>query len=121
MMKLIFTTIFPWLLCFIGVDLNQDVIVETRKTTKGQPEWVREIMDRKPTMTKITRCIYDNEVVWKVNACVTCNDMITYVYDRDKNVICEYGGVLRENTCKDNDIVLEDCRIIYKPKFKMSF
>ncbi len=114
-MKILITIIFPFLLGL--VDMDFDRLEPLLDKEDGHPEWVQEIMDRKPTMTKIIRCVHDDEFVWKVNSCVTCNDMITYVYDKDKNVVCEFGGVLRENTCKDNEIILESCKVIYKPSF----
>ena len=89
---------------------------ETETLEHSEPEWVMEIMDKRPKFTKITRCVYDDVYVWKVNSCVTCNDMITKIYDADKNLVCQYGGVLRQNTCNEQDIYLEDCRVIYRPK-----
>lgn len=86
----------------------------------NEPEWVMDIMDKKPKFTKITRCLYGDEYVWKVNSCVTCNDMITKVYDQDKNLVCQYGGVLRQNTCSDKEISLEECRIIYRPSTRVT-
>lgn len=90
---------------------------------KENPQWVKDIMDKEPKFTKISKCLNGDEWVWKVNACVTCNDMITKIYDSERNLVCQYGGVLRKNTCNENDIVLEDCRIIYNPtgKLRISF
>lgn len=109
-MKTFLTLIIPLLLC------SATWIEPVTPTEHGEPEWVMEIMDKKPKFTKITRCVYGDEYVWKVNSCVTCNDMITKIYDANKNLVCQYGGVLRQNTCNEQDIFLEECRIIYKPK-----
>lgn len=79
-----------------------------------QPSWVTEIMEKEPKFTKITRCVHNDKYVWKVNSCVTCNDMVTRVYDKDENVICQYGGILRKNTCTEKGMDLEDCKVIYK-------
>ncbi len=84
-----------------------------------QPDWLQEMIDGDSKTLKITECTWDKQTVWKVNPCTICNDMITKVYDEKKNIICEYGGVLRKNTCQDNDIFFEDCKVIYKPKMKL--
>ncbi len=112
-MKLLITILFPFIL---GLGNLQEA-----NSTKSQdyPDWVQEIIDKKPTMVQIVECFWEDEKVWKINSCVTCSDMITYVYDKDKNVICEYGGVLRENTCKEDEVLLSACKVIYKSKFKL--
>ncbi len=84
------------------------------------PDWVKEMMDRKPKLTQITKCSYNDDYVWKVNTCVSCHDMITKVYDRNKNVVCQYGGVLRQNTCVEEGIDFDDCHVIYQPKLKIT-
>ncbi len=106
-MNILYTIFFPLLVC-LGTDKMENEHIH--------PDWVHEIMDKEPQFTQITECVYGGTLVWKVNSCVTCNDMITKVYDEQKNLVCQYGGVLRQNTCSEQDIILEDCRVIYKPK-----
>lgn len=109
-MKILITLFFP--LFF----LNGDIAEPSESHKDYNPDWVMEIMDKHPKFTRITKCVYKDIWVWKVNSCVTCNDMITKVYDADKNLICLYGGILRKDTCKDLDVGLEDCQVIYRPK-----
>ncbi len=91
-------------------------------TEHPEPDWVEEIMDKRPRMTKITKCSLGDDYVWKLNSCVTCADMMVQVYDRDKNLLCQYGGVLKLNTCEEKDLdVFEECEVIYKPKVRMGF
>jgi hypothetical protein len=107
-MRILITLFIPLLMMSAGYADEQQNFDER------QPDWVTEIMEKEPKFTKITRCVYNDEYVWKVNSCVTCNDMITKVYDKDKNVVCQYGGILRKNTCTEKDMNLQDCEVIYK-------
>lgn len=107
-MKILITLFIPLLMMSAGS------IGEKKKIEGEQPDWVKEMIEKEPKFTKITRCTYNEEYVWKVNSCVTCNDMITKVYDRDRNVVCQYGGILRKNTCREKGMNLQDCEVIYK-------
>lgn len=109
-MKILITLFFPFFF------INGIISDKSESNNNHNPDWVMEIMDKNPKFTKISKCVYEDIWVWKVNSCVTCNDMITKVYDADKNLICLYGGILRKNTCKDLDSKLEDCQVIYRPK-----
>lgn len=109
-MKILITLFLP--LFFLQGNFSE----KSENYENHDPDWVMEIVGRSPKFTKITKCVYEDTWVWKVNSCVTCNDMITKVYDADRNLVCLYGGVLRKDTCKDLDVKLEDCQVIYRPK-----
>jgi hypothetical protein len=80
------------------------------------PDWVKEIINKKPKFTKVTHCMADGMEVWKVNSCVTCHDKITKVYDRKHQLVCQYGGIMQQNTCIDEEITFQDCEVIYRPR-----
>ncbi len=91
---------------------------ETDPMEKDYPEWVVEMMDKKSKIMQITACESEGHRYWKVNACVSCYDMMIKVYDDDQNQVCSYGGVLRTNSCKDNQIYFNNCEVVYKPDRK---
>lgn len=91
----------------------------TQSTSQPQPDWVLEIMEKAPRFTTITQCEWEGRRLWKLNACTHCHDMITQVYDAEKNLICQYGGIGKNNTCLDKGIHWEECGVIYGKPYLM--
>lgn len=55
---------------------------------------------------------YKGERVFEVNACVSCADYISTVYDCEGKIVCEFGGIAGVNTCPDYDFGAPD-RLLY--------
>lgn len=62
---------------------------------------------------KIEQYTYKEKEAYMVHTCYQCPDAITYVYDKEKNVICEFGGFVGKNTCPDFEEKATDKKILY--------
>lgn len=70
------------------------------------PEWldkkIEEFISNNPdTKGRIEKFLYDEQTVYMVNFCVACPDNLVYVYNKNEEVICEFGGLAGFNTCPD--------------------
>lgn len=68
--------------------------------------WLSEIrnmfdQDMGPMRQKITQYKYYGKDVFMIESCYQCPDAISIVYDCEKNVVCEFGGIDGRNTCPD--------------------
>ena len=81
----------------------------SRCNTKGPLNdipWLKELKeqfdkDTGPYRQIITQYTYQGETVFLVDACHLCSDALQVVYDCEKNVLCEFGGIEGKNTCPD--------------------
>jgi len=81
--------------------------------------WLKEIRDRfdmdmGPQRQMIIKYRYNEEDVFLIDDCYQCADNIITVYDCEKNIVCEFGGIDGRNTCPDfeqnttNKVILYD-------------
>lgn len=67
--------------------------------------WLKELIAgfEKDNMHKqlIEQYTYNGKEVFMIHDCYQCPDALTYVYDKEKNVLCEFGGFVGKNTCLD--------------------
>jgi len=79
--------------------------------------WLKEMIVgfEKDTYHKqiIEQYTYKEKEVYMVHTCYQCPDAITYVYDKEKNVICESGGFVGKDTCSDFEEKATDKKILY--------
>lgn len=80
--------------------------------------WLNEMVnipqDRKIGRMEVYKCIYDSIEGFIVDQCVDCPDFITYFYDCDGNIICEFGGYDGRITCPDFSKKVTSQVLIYK-------
>ncbi len=62
---------------------------------------------------KIEQYTYKDKEVYMVYNCYQCPDALTYVYDKDKNVVCEFGGFTGKNTCPDFEKKATQKKLLY--------
>ena len=80
--------------------------------------WLNEIrsrfdMDMGPQRQRITQYKYDGKYVFKIEDCYQCADALTYVYNCEGEIICEFGGLDGVNTCPDFEQNATDEKILY--------
>ncbi|PQJ80026.1 DUF6970 domain-containing protein [Polaribacter porphyrae] len=97
--SVIFLTSCPANTAFIESDCNVEVPIEDLA-------WLKEIKTSFEQSTsvskkKIIQYDYKNETVFLINSCDDCSDNLVTVYNCDKEVICEFGGIAGLNTCSD--------------------
>lgn len=104
-MKIRFIYILGILLLFCSCDKD-----EQENTCGENPleniSWLKELVDNENNTDdtsglEIIQYTYKNNTVFSVNDCINCADAITVVYDCEKNVLCEFGGIAGVNTCSD--------------------
>ena len=101
------------------VDSNETII--TSCTTEHPFEgilWLKEIRDgfamqANPLPKRITQYSYKNECVFLIDGCVGCDDNLSYVYNENQDLICEFGGVAGINTCPSFEIIATEKLILY--------
>jgi len=69
-------------------------------------EWLKDIKEQFEMIDddipkRIVQYEYNDQCVFSIDACLNCPDALTYVYDENKNIICEFGGIDGRNTCPD--------------------
>ena len=76
----------------------------SKKASDGLPLWVRELrssFEKDNAHAMIVEYSYKGKTVYLVSSCYQCPDAIDAVYDKDKNKLCEFGGIDGRNTCPD--------------------
>lgn len=68
--------------------------------------WLNDIkevfeMDAGLQRQRITQYKYHGNDVFLIEECYQCADALQIVYDCEKNIICEFGGIDGRNTCPD--------------------
>jgi len=56
---------------------------------------------------------YNEKDAFLVNDCYQCSDGLIRVYDIDKNIICEFGGIIGKNTCPNFEQKAKKVTYIY--------
>jgi len=80
-------------------------------------EWLKNIVSEIQSQNNkatIYQCVYNNSHGFIVDLCVQCPDAMTYLYDCNGNVICEFGGYLGANSCPDFDENISDKVLIFE-------
>jgi hypothetical protein len=62
---------------------------------------------------KIEQYSFNNQSVFLINSCVNCADALITVYDKDKNTICQSGGIAGLNTCNDFNKNAKLIKVLY--------
>lgn len=70
------------------------------------PVWLNEkievfITNNPDGKGRVEEFLYREQTVYLVNFCVACPDFLVYVYNKEEEVICEFGGIAGTNTCPD--------------------
>ena len=74
--------------------------------------WLKELIKKENDSTyndsinsnglEIIQYYYKDQTVFYIRDCIkNCNDALDIVYDCEKNVLCEFGGIAGVNTCPD--------------------
>ena len=65
--------------------------------------WLKEIVHQVQSNqfgpAEIYYCIYDNNEGFLVDQCVQCPDAMTYFYDCEGNILCQFGGYMGLSSC----------------------
>ena len=80
-------------------------------------DWLSEMIrdfKRSDQKASIYYYEYKGQPVFAVDSCVGCADAMTTVYNCDKGVVCQFGGIAGMNTCPDWEDEASDERLIYK-------
>lgn len=77
-----------------------------QKDPTNSIDWLREIVvqfdeNMSDNSARITQYEYKSQCVFVIEDCFQCPDALTYVYDENKNLICEFGGIDGRNSCPD--------------------
>lgn len=94
------------------------------KTTKDKSlesvnsiSWINQLKSdfKKDTLQKhqIIHYQYNNNDVFYVEKCYQCPDAMSYVYDINKKKLCEFGGIIGVNSCKDFNEKAKKIQILY--------
>lgn len=75
--------------------------------------WLKNIIAEATNPITIHKCSYKNKEGFLVNFCVNCSDGLVVFFDRDSNVIYEFGGIDGRNTCPDFEIEVMNKELIY--------
>ncbi len=80
--------------------------------------WLSEIrdmfdQDMGPQRQRIIQYKYYGEDVFLIESCYRCPDALSYIYDCQGNVVCEFGGIDGRNTCPDFDQNSAEEKILY--------
>lgn len=70
------------------------------------PGWLKDKIEEFITNNtdgkgSVEEFLYREQTVYLVNFCMGCPDFLVYVYNKEKDVICEFGGIAGTNTCPD--------------------
>ncbi len=80
--------------------------------------WIKELIAdfEKNKMHKqlIEQYTYNGKKVFMIHDCYQCPDALTYVYDKEKKVLCEFGGFIGKNTCPDFEEKATNKKILYQ-------
>ena len=70
-------------------------------------DWIKGLIEEQ-NLTDCSDCSleiiqysYNDATVFSVDNCVGCSDALINVYDCQKNLVCEFGGIAGLNTCPD--------------------
>ena len=68
--------------------------------------WLKELkegveMSASPAKAIFIQYTYNDKTVFSIDTCADCTDNLIKVYNCDKEVICEFGGIEGLNTCPD--------------------
>ena len=80
--------------------------------------WLKEIkdsfdLDMGPQRQQIIQYRYAGKDVFWVDNCFQCPDALVIVYDCEKNIVCEFGGIDGRNTCPDFEQNAKNKKILY--------
>ncbi|MCH7770781.1 MAG: hypothetical protein IIA49_07155 [Bacteroidetes bacterium] len=56
---------------------------------------------------------YNGNDVLLIDNCYQCADALSVVYDCEKNIVCEFGGIDGRNTCPDFYQIATNEEILY--------
>ena len=81
---------------------------KSKNSTQGKEQkilWIEELkIQFKEAVNQEQQIIlykYKNQYVYLVDACYQCPDAMSFVYDKEKNKLCEFGGIIGVNSCPD--------------------
>ena len=114
-MKLIYSSIIAVL--FVGC--SEDFIATYCPSEGEGNDWLSEMIKdfkRSDQAAEVYYYEYNGESVFSVNSCVGCADAMTVVYNCQKEVICQFGGIAGLNTCPDFDDQAKEKTRLYPKK-----
>jgi len=116
-MKFLNILIFS-LLAILYTSCGDDKVCDTDNPLE-ELSWLKDIRDQfdsdgtSPPQT-ITQYTYNGASVFLVDACASgCADALTYVYNCEGMIICEFGGIDGRNTCPDFQSESKDAQVLY--------
>ena len=80
--------------------------------------WLKEIRDGFDSdmgsqRQMIIQYWYNGNDVLLIDNCYQCADALSVVYDCEKNIVCEFGGIDGRNTCHDFYQIATNEEILY--------
>ena len=94
----------------IIVILTTNLACKSKKTSKVNEQsitWMETLKTQfKADVTSQQQIIhyrYNKQDVYLVDACYQCPDYMSYLFDKEKNILCTFGGISGKNTCPDFD------------------
>ena len=80
--------------------------------------WLKEIRDGFDSdmgsqRQMIIQYRYNGNDVLLIDNCYQCADALSVVYDCEKNIVCEFGGIDGRNTCPDFYQIATNEEILY--------
>jgi len=66
-----------------------------------------------PAGGQIIQYEYEGDCVFWVDDCFNCLDKLVQVYDYDKNLVCEFGGISGKDTCPGFLEVAKDSTMLF--------
>lgn len=116
-MKVIQYLIFGFLVILTACSKDNNKACNTDNPLK-EISWLKEIkeifdLDMGYQRQQIIQYRYDGKDVFAIDYCYQCPDALVVVYDCEKNIVCEFGGIDGRNTCPDFEQNATDETILY--------
>lgn len=101
-----------------GTESGTDTMICNTQEPLADLKWLKDIKTNaeqsESDTAEIYFCIYDDKEGFLVDLCVQCPDALTYFYDCEGNVVCEFGGYLGTNTCPDFEVKISKKELLWK-------
>lgn len=117
---ILFVTLFTLTSC----DNEDDSLKRCSDNPLEEIKWLKELVDNENNTNnsmglEIIEYVYKGQTVFMVDNCINnCSDSLVTVYDCEKNILCEFGGIAGLNTCPDFDSEAINKKILFSTRIK---
>ena len=115
-MKLKINLVIPIVAVLLFAGCSEDYIAEYCPANDGD-DWLTDMIrgfKRSDQKVEVYYYEYYGSPVFSINSCIGCADGMTTVYNCDKGVVCQFGGIAGLNTCPDFPSKATGEKLIYK-------